>query len=151
MAYVSASEIVGLLAAGHAHMGITGEDLVRETVETADAKLELLAPLGFGSANVVVAVPQAWIDVRTMADPRGCRGGLLYQARRANAGGDEIRSTSRGASSPTTMSPTIASLVESLGATEGAPAGRPGRTDRRHHHDGRDALRQRVESAGMMA
>jgi ATP phosphoribosyltransferase len=28
----------------------------------------LLAPLGFGHANVVVAVPQAWIDVRTMAD-----------------------------------------------------------------------------------
>src|ERR1700722_19927337 len=66
VAYLSASEIVGQLAAGSAHLGVTGEDLVREQV--ADARLALLTPLGFGLANVVVAVPQAWIDVRTMAD-----------------------------------------------------------------------------------
>ena len=41
---------------------------MRETVPDADAPVELLTPLGFGHANVVVAVPQAWIDVRTMAD-----------------------------------------------------------------------------------
>ena len=68
VAFVSAGEIVRLLADGQAHMGVTGEDLVRETVEAAESRLELLTPLGFGNANVVVAVPQAWIDVRTMAD-----------------------------------------------------------------------------------
>ena len=35
---------------------------------SADAAVELITPLGFGFANVVVAVPQAWIDTRTMAD-----------------------------------------------------------------------------------
>src|SRR3712207_4455501 len=64
--FLSASEIVTQLASGGAHLGITGEDLVREQIPDADAAVELLTPLGFGHANVVVAVPQAWIDVRTM-------------------------------------------------------------------------------------
>ena len=91
VAFVSASEIVGLLAAGNAHMGVTGEDLVRETVEGADRKLELLTPLGFGNANVVVAVPQAWIDCPHHGRSRRRRRGLLHQARQAHAGGDQIR------------------------------------------------------------
>jgi ATP phosphoribosyltransferase len=66
--FLSASEIVGQLAAGAVHFGVTGEDLVREQVADADTRLLLLAPLGFGRANVVVAAPQAWIDVRNMAD-----------------------------------------------------------------------------------
>jgi len=68
VAYLSASEITGQLAAGAVHLGVTGEDLVREMMEDADERVVLLEPLGFGFANVVVAVPQAWIDVRTMAD-----------------------------------------------------------------------------------
>jgi ATP phosphoribosyltransferase len=66
--FLSASEITAQLATGGAHLGVTGEDLVRETVADADRKLALLAPLGFGNADVVVAVPRAWIDVRSMAD-----------------------------------------------------------------------------------
>ena len=62
--FLSASEIVNQLASGAAHLGITGEDLVREQIADADAAVALLTPLGFGGANVVVAVPQAWIDVR---------------------------------------------------------------------------------------
>ncbi len=62
VAFISTSEIVTHLAAGTAHLGITGEDLVRESIPDADTKCELLAPLGFGYANVVVAVPQAWIE-----------------------------------------------------------------------------------------
>ena len=68
VAYVSSAEIVGQLAAGAAHFGVAGEDLVREKVPDVEARLELLSPLGFGHANVVVAAPKAWIDVRTMAD-----------------------------------------------------------------------------------
>src|SRR6478735_517550 len=66
--FLSASEIVNQLFQGTAHLGITGEDLVREQIADADAAVEMLTPLGFGHANVVVAVPQAWIDVRTMTD-----------------------------------------------------------------------------------
>lgn len=68
IAYLSAAEIAGQLAQGAVHLGITGEDLVREMIPGADDKVVLLDGLGFGLANVVVAVPQAWIDVRSMAD-----------------------------------------------------------------------------------
>src|SRR5437763_15357821 len=68
IAYLSASEIAAQLARGAVHLGVTGEDLVRESTPAAEKRVLLIEPLGFGSANVVVAVPQAWIDVRTMAD-----------------------------------------------------------------------------------
>src|SRR5690242_10507283 len=68
VAYLSASEITSQLAQGAVHMGVTGEDLIREQIPDADARVVLIEGLGFGFANVVVAVPQAWIDVRTMAD-----------------------------------------------------------------------------------
>jgi len=68
VAYHSAAEITGQLAQGAVHLGVTGEDLVREMIPDADNRVVLIEELGFGHANVVVAVPQAWIDVRTMAD-----------------------------------------------------------------------------------
>jgi len=68
VAYLSASEITTQLAQGAVHLGVTGEDLIREQIADADARVVLIEGLGFGFANVVVAVPQAWIDVRTMAD-----------------------------------------------------------------------------------
>lgn len=67
VAYLSASEIASNLARGAVHLGVTGEDLVRESIADAES-VELIEGLGFGFANVVVAVPQAWIDVRSMAD-----------------------------------------------------------------------------------
>jgi ATP phosphoribosyltransferase len=66
--YTSASEIVHQLKAGRVHLGITGEDLVREMLADVDAKVEFLKPLGFGQADVVVAVPDCWLDVSRMAD-----------------------------------------------------------------------------------
>src|SRR5262245_64187132 len=68
VAYLSAAEITSQLAVGGVHLGVTGEDLVREMMPDADKRVVLIEGLGFGFANVVVAVPQAWIDVRTMAD-----------------------------------------------------------------------------------
>ena len=68
VAFLSAAEITQQLAQGLVHLGITGEDLVREMIPDADAKVVLIDGLGFGYANVVVAVPQAWIDVHSMAD-----------------------------------------------------------------------------------
>jgi ATP phosphoribosyltransferase len=68
IAYLSAAEITDQLAQGAVHLGVTGEDLVREQIARADDKVVLIEGLGFGFANVVVAVPQAWIDVRSMAD-----------------------------------------------------------------------------------
>lgn len=68
VAYVSSSEIAAALKNGSVHMGITGEDLVRESMSDADDRLQFLKKLGFGFADVVVAVPQWWIDVATVAD-----------------------------------------------------------------------------------
>jgi ATP phosphoribosyltransferase len=68
VAYLSAAEIAGALAQGAVHLGVTGEDLLREMIPDADKRVVLIEGLGFGFANVVVAVPQAWIDVRSMAD-----------------------------------------------------------------------------------
>src|ERR1700752_607781 len=68
VAYLSASEITAQLAQGTVHLGITGEDLLREMIPQSADRIVLITGLGFGFANVVVAVPQAWIDVRSMAD-----------------------------------------------------------------------------------
>jgi ATP phosphoribosyltransferase len=66
--YTSAAEIVHQLKAGRVHLGITGEDLIRETLADVDGSIEFLVPLGFGRADVVVAVPDCWIDVARMSD-----------------------------------------------------------------------------------
>src|SRR5262249_1855754 len=55
VAYLSAAEIVDLLAQGAVHLGITGEDLVREKVPDAERRVVLVDGLGFGHANVAVA------------------------------------------------------------------------------------------------
>jgi ATP phosphoribosyltransferase len=120
VAFVSASEIVAQLAAGQAHLGVTGEDLIRETLPDADERLELLTPLGFGHANVVVAVPQAWIDVRAMADLEDVAS--AYRAKR----GERMRVATKYVNLTRAFFARhgVADyrIVESLGATEGAPA-----------------------------
>jgi len=120
IAFLSASEIVSQLAAGTAHMGITGEDLVRETLPDADAKVELLTPLGFGHANVVVAVPQAWIDVRNMADLEDVA--AAYRSRRGERMRVATKYINLTRSYFAEQGVTDYRIVESLGATEGAPA-----------------------------
>ena len=44
--YLSASEIAYQLKTGQIHMGVTGEDLVRENIIGADNHVEFLQPLG---------------------------------------------------------------------------------------------------------
>ena len=65
---LSASEIPGALAAGRAHLGVTGSDLVREGHADWAERVEALAPMGFGRADLVVAVPDFWTDCRTLGD-----------------------------------------------------------------------------------
>ena len=68
IAFLSASEIAGEIGQGSVDLGITGEDLLRENVADWESKAEIVARLGFGHADVVVAVPDIWLDVDTMAD-----------------------------------------------------------------------------------
>jgi len=65
---LSAGEIPRELAAGRIHLGVTGTDLVREKLGQWEQRVEELAELGFGYADLVIAVPQAWVDVSTLDD-----------------------------------------------------------------------------------
>ena len=65
---LSAGEIPRELAAGRIHLGVTGSDLVRDRLADWDRQVAELAPLGFGHADLVIAVPAAWSDVDTLDD-----------------------------------------------------------------------------------
>ncbi|MGR3497027.1 ATP phosphoribosyltransferase [Citreimonas sp.] len=65
---LAAGEIPRELASGRIHLGVTGTDLVREKLVQWDQKVEPLAELGFGHADLIVAVPAAWVDVDTLDD-----------------------------------------------------------------------------------
>jgi ATP phosphoribosyltransferase len=120
VAYLSASEITAQLAAGTVHMGVTGEDLVREQMPDADSRVVLIEPLGFGFATVVVAVPQAWIDVRTMADIDDVATAFRHtHGRRMRVATKYINLTRDFFARHGVIDYRI---VESAGATEGAPA-----------------------------
>ncbi|MAU52802.1 MAG: ATP phosphoribosyltransferase [Roseovarius sp.] len=65
---LSAGEIPRELAAGRIHLGVTGTDLVREKLGQWDQQVEELAELGFGQADLVIAVPRCWVDVARLDD-----------------------------------------------------------------------------------
>ncbi|MDP2801909.1 MAG: ATP phosphoribosyltransferase [Phreatobacter sp.] len=120
VAFLSASDIARELAGGTVHLGLTGLDLMHEATPEPEDRLVSLTPLGFSRADVVVAVPQAWIDVATMADLDDVAS--QYRARH--------RSRMRVATKYLNLTRAFFDrhgiadyrIVESAGATEGAPA-----------------------------
>jgi ATP phosphoribosyltransferase len=120
VAYLSASEIVEVLAQGTVHFGLTGEDLVRELIPDADRHIVLIDDLGFGHANVVVAVPQAWIDVRSMADLDDVATAFRLKHDRKMRVATKYVNLTRNFF--TLHGIADYRIVESSGATEGAPA-----------------------------
>ena len=65
---LSAGEIPRDLASGWLHLGVTGSDLVREKLAGWEDRVDPLAQLGFGHADLIVAVPDFWVDVDTLDD-----------------------------------------------------------------------------------
>lgn len=65
---LSAGEIPRELAEGRIHLGVTGTDLIQEKLPRWEQQLEELEPLGFGHADLILAVPLFWIDVETLDD-----------------------------------------------------------------------------------
>lgn len=120
VAFVSASEIAWHLKTGRVHLGITGEDLVNEQMSDAATRVTFLRKLGFGHADVVVAVPDCWIDVRTIADladialPFRRTHGRWYRVATKYLNLTRRFFAARGV--------TDYRIIESLGATEGTPA-----------------------------
>lgn len=119
--FLSASEIARELGYGAVDLGVTGEDLIRETLAHADEKVQVEAPLGFGHADVIVAVPEVWHDVSTMADLDDVAADFRQRhGRRLRIATKYWRLTQQFFSQKHGIQ--VYRIVESLGATEGAPA-----------------------------
>jgi len=120
IAYLSAAEITTQLALGVVHLGVTGEDLVREMIANADRDVVFIDQLGFGFANVAVAVPQAWIDVRRMADLDDVATAFRMKHERKMRLATKYANLTRAFFADHGI--VDYRIVESPGATEGAPA-----------------------------
>lgn len=119
--FLSASEIARELGSGGLDFGISGEDLLRESIADSDARIEFCAHLGFGHADVVVAVPDFWLDVETMTDLGDVAADFRARhGRRLSIATKYWRLTQQFFSA--THGIQLYRIVESLGATEGAPA-----------------------------
>lgn len=118
--FFPASEIARELIRGNIDIGVTGRDLIHETSESGPESVLFARSLEFGHADVVIAVPEAWIDVTHLHDLADVASDFRSRHKRwlriatkyititrqhfARAGIAEYR------------------IVESLGATEAAPA-----------------------------
>lgn len=120
VAFLSASEITREIAGGNVHLGVTGLDLVAEEIADPGTKVHVVTELGFGFADVVVAVPQAWIDVTDMSDIADVAVGFRHaHGHHFRVATKYVNMTRRFFSQHGISAYRI---VESLGATEGAPA-----------------------------
>ena len=112
---LSAGEIPRELAAGRIHLGVTGSDLVRE--QLGDDEVLELARLGFGQADLIIAVPNVWVDVETVDDldaaAAGFRAAHGFRLRIATKYHRLVRDFLQG------QGVADYQLVDSQGATEG--------------------------------
>lgn len=118
--YFRPEEIPNRVEQGDAHAGITGEDLYREYGEGEPASFLLMPKLGFGGARLVVAVPQSWVDVSTLSDLDEVA--MVFHQRH----GRSLRAATKFSRLTRAFFAENGiveySLMESSGATEGAPA-----------------------------
>ncbi len=117
---LSAGDIAEALDAGEVHLGVTGEDLLRERGGDVDARLRLLRPLGFGRADLVVAAPKSWLDVDTMSDLEEVAHDYLARTGRRMRVATKYLVQTRGFFARHGV--VDYRITESGGATEGAPA-----------------------------
>jgi ATP phosphoribosyltransferase len=120
VAYMPSAEIAEALRAGSIHLGITGEDLIRERISDADRRIRFVRKLGFGFADVVVAVPACWVDVTTVADLED----IAIPFRRRHGRWPRVATKYTNMTRRFFASKGFGDyrIIESAGATEGAPA-----------------------------
>ncbi|HEY4077003.1 MAG TPA: ATP phosphoribosyltransferase [Rhizomicrobium sp.] len=117
---LSASEIASSLLTGDLHLGVTGEDLLREEAPELEGRMHLIKPLGFGFADVVVAVSQMWVDVSTMADLDDVCAAYAHRHRRRLRVATKYAQLTRQFFAQSRIADYR--IVPSAGATEAAPA-----------------------------
>ena len=66
--FLHAKEIIQRLGDGTLDIGISGLDLFKESDKNLREKININLKLEFGNANLIIAVPDDWIDVQTVAD-----------------------------------------------------------------------------------
>ncbi len=66
--YLHAREIIESLGDGSLDIGFSGYDLLRESEQNIQKKIKIIKKYEFGKANLVIAIPDDWIDVQTIAD-----------------------------------------------------------------------------------
>ena len=66
--YLHAKEIIQRLGDGTLDLGISGLDLLSESPVNLQKKINIKKKLNFGMANLIIAIPDDWIDVQTVAD-----------------------------------------------------------------------------------
>ena len=116
---MSATDIAKALMAGEIHAGLTGEDVLREA-EPDLGPVRLIKPMGFGRADLLVAVPASWLDVTHMADLVDvCAAHRARTSRRLRVATKYLRLAGAFLERHGVIE---YRLVESAGATEGAPA-----------------------------
>ena len=116
---LSASDIAEALEAGDVHLGVTGEDLLRERKDV-EKRVLLLRPLGFARADVVVAVPRSWLDVETMFDLEEVTHNYMARTGRRMRVATKYVTQTRAFFARHGVADYR--ITESGGATEGAPA-----------------------------
>ncbi len=144
VAYVSSSEIAEALKAGSVHLGITGEDMIREKYfGLLDANpLHPEARLRF-SPTLSSRCRPAGVDVATVADLEEIAIPFRrHHGRWPRVATKYVNLTRRFFG---TKGFGDYRIIESAGATEGAPAAGTCRVDCRHYDDWRDPARQRPE------
>ncbi len=117
---LSAREIAEGLISGALHVGVTGEDLLHDLSRDVNRDVEVMRRLGFGGADVIVAVPAAWLDVDTMADLEAA--GAQFRARHGRRMRVATKYMRLARAFFAERSVGEYRLVESAGATEAAPA-----------------------------
>ena len=66
--YLHAREIIERLGDGSLDIGFSGFDLFKESQLNIQNNINVIKKYDFGKANLVVAIPDPWIDVQTIAD-----------------------------------------------------------------------------------
>ena len=66
--YLHAREIIQRLGEGSLDFGFSGFDLFKESEINIQNKISVTKKYNFGKAKLVVAIPDEWIDVQTIAD-----------------------------------------------------------------------------------
>ena len=117
--YLHARECIEQLSLGNIDIGFSGYDLLKESEINVQNKILINKRYDYGKANLVLAIPDLWIDVQTLLD--------------LDEVADEFKKKKKGLLRVATKYPNLTrqflyskgvtqfQLVQSLGSTEVAP------------------------------